>query len=330
MVVWSSLVNSRLVLVAVGAAVVAAVVGPVVLPYLFAKLKPKTFELVGEVSALYCYPIKSCGGITNNIAFCTKSGLRMSNAMDRYFLIIRENGDFITQRQVAKMAHVKTSIKNQELQLEAEGMPELRVALYPELDEHEIVPCRIWKNNVKAQYCGDEAADWLSMYLGEEGLRLVVYMPGVTLRQSSTTNALPSDLVAFPDESPYHLTTEESLADLNQRIENKSDGEITMENFRPNIVVKGTKKPWDEDRWTCLKIGKKLTMRVLAPCDRCVLTTVNPKKAERRPDEEPLKTLRKFRIDNNISKTAPLFGIFLAVDVENVIQVGDPVYAIRR
>ncbi|CAL1545456.1 unnamed protein product [Lymnaea stagnalis] len=325
MVVWSSLVSSRPVF----AAVVATAAAVVTVALIFYKKKPKIFELVGEVSALYCYPIKSCAGITNNIAFCTKLGIRMSNAMDRHFLIIRENGDFITQRQIAKMAHVKTSIKNQELQLEAEGMPELRVPLYPELDEHEIIPCRIWKNNVKAQVCGDDAAAWLSTYLGEEGLRLVVYMPGVTARQSPTTNALSSDQVAFPDESPYHLTTEESLADLNKRIEHKSDGDITIENFRPNIVVKGTKEPWDEDTWAELKIGKDVRLRVLEPCGRCTLTTVDPDKLEKRADGEPLKTLRSFRLFPEVNATAPLFAVYAGLDKGGRIKIGDPVYAVR-
>lgn len=52
--------------------------------------------------------------------------------------------------------------------------------------------------------------------------------------------------IAFPDKSPYHLATEESLADLNSRIETSPNGKITMNNFRPTIIIKGTKKPWDE------------------------------------------------------------------------------------
>lgn len=52
--------------------------------------------------------------------------------------------------------------------------------------------------------------------------------------------------MAFPDESPYHIATEESLDNLRSRIESSTDGQINMNNFRPNIVIQGTKGPWDE------------------------------------------------------------------------------------
>ncbi|XP_059162827.1 mitochondrial amidoxime reducing component 2-like [Physella acuta] len=324
MVQWSSFTNSRyLTLAATAVTAIAASV------YFTMKKKKKVYELVGEVSGLYCYPIKSCAGIKGDVAFCSSTGLVVSGVKDRHFLIVRPNGDFITQRQIAKMASIKTSVDGQDLILDADGMASLKVSLSPKLDESKIIHCRIWKSTLDAQDCGEEASSWISSVLGEEGLKLVVFIPGLSKRQSSTKNALAKDKVAFPDESPYHLATEESLADLNSRIEKSSSGEITVNNFRPNILIKGTKEAWDEDNWSYLKIGES-EMRVLAPCDRCILTTVDPNKNERREDGEPLKTLRSFRIFSEVSSTAPLFGIFAAVDMENSIKVGDPVYAVRN
>uniref|UniRef100_A0A0B6Z492 MOSC domain-containing protein n=1 Tax=Arion vulgaris TaxID=1028688 RepID=A0A0B6Z492_9EUPU len=324
MVEWSSLLVSKVTIsaVAITAAIVAAVV-------LLSKRKlQKKFELVGQVSALNCYPIKSCGGITNNVGFCTVSGIRMSNAIDRHFVIVRPNGDFVTQRQIPLLAGVKISTDSHDLVLNANDMPEIRVPLQPKLDRKKVVPCRVWKRQLEAQDCGQEVASWISEYVKED-LKLLVLVPGLELRQSPTTNAISKDQVAFPDESPYHLATEESLTDLQSRIAKSPDGLITMNNFRPNIVIKGTSKPWDEDTWLYLKIGKNLRMRVLAPCDRCLLTTVNPEKYARRGDDEPLKTLRGFRMFPELSKS-PMFGIFAGVDVENTVRVGDPVYALRK
>ncbi|CAG5124320.1 unnamed protein product [Candidula unifasciata] len=324
MAVWSSLLSSRVTLGAV--AVTAAVV--VTAAVFLSKRKPKKYELVGKVTALNCYPIKSCKGITNDVAFCTVSGMRMSNAMDRHFVIVRPNGDFVTQRQLPKMAGIETVCDGQDLVLRADGMPDIRVPLYPKLDRKKVVPCRVWKSQLEAQDCGDEVASWISEYLSED-LRLLVLVPGLEMRQSPTANAISTDKVAFPDESPYHIITEESLANLVSRIEPSPDGQITVKNFRPNIVIQGTKEPWDEDNWSHLRIGNNLKMRVLAPCDRCLLTTVNPSTRDRRSDEEPLKTLRTFRMFPEVSK-APLFGVFAGVDVESTIRIGDPVYAVRK
>uniref|UniRef100_A0A2C9KND0 MOSC domain-containing protein n=1 Tax=Biomphalaria glabrata TaxID=6526 RepID=A0A2C9KND0_BIOGL len=320
---WSGF--SKLCVIAALTTVAVTAVAVVVM----SKKKKKEYELVGHVSALYCYPVKSCSGITNKIAFCTYSGLRMSNVLDRHFLITRADGTFVTQRQVPKLAGVKTSIVGQELQLDYEGKEYIRTPLYPKISKDFIVPVRIWKHNVEAQFCGQDVSNWLSSAL-EEDLQLVVYVPGVTQRLSTTKNAIDKDKVSFPDESPYHIITEESLHDLNLRIPSSENGEITAQNFRPNIVIKGVKSAWDEDNWVSLKIGNKLEMRVLAPCDRCVMTTVDPEECKRRNDEEPLKTLRSFRLFPEVNKTAPLFGIFTGVSVENTIRVEDPVYALRK
>ncbi|CAG5124321.1 unnamed protein product [Candidula unifasciata] len=323
MAVWSGPLSSKVTLgtIAVAAAVVTAAV-------FLSKRKQKKYELVGKVSALNCYPVKSCGGITNDVAFCTVSGIQMLNVKDRQFVIVHPNGDFVTQRQLPKMAGIETVCDGQDLVLRADGMPDIRVPLYPKLDRRKVVLCRVWIFHLEAQDCGDEVASWISEYLSED-LRLLVLVPGLEMRQSPTANAISTDKVVFADQSPYHIITEESLANLVSRIEPSPEGQITMKNFRPNIVIQGIKEAWDEDNWSHLKIGNSLKMRVLAPCDRCAIPTVNLATLQRRSDEEPLRTLRIFRMFPEICQS-PLFGIFAGVDVESTVRVGDPVYAVRK
>ena len=43
--------------------------------------------------------------------------------------------------------------------------------------------------------------------------------------------------LSFPEIAPYALLSEESVADLNNRLENP----VSAKNFRPNIVIKGCK-----------------------------------------------------------------------------------------
>ena len=71
-------------------------------------------------------------------------------------------------------------------------------------------------------------------------------------------------------------------------------------------------------------------------CARCIFTTVDPNKGEKRTDGEPLKTLKEIRMssDPEVRKAhnAPYFGILLAVDHENngTINQGGQVYVINK
>lgn len=57
--------------------------------------------------------------------------------------------------------------------------------------------------------------------------------------------------------------TTESIADLQSKVSSK----IAAEDFRPNILVEGTKKPFDEDEWQYIKIGD-VVFRNIVPCLR--------------------------------------------------------------
>ncbi|KAH9504652.1 Mitochondrial amidoxime reducing component 2 [Bulinus truncatus] len=325
MVNWSSLSDHWLVVAGI-TATTAAVLTSALLLY---KGKKREFVYVGRVSGLHGYPIKSCKGIATDEAVCTSEGLQLSGVIDRHFLIIRSDGDFITQRQIIKMAGVKTSVENLELILEATDMPRIKISTNPELDEDKLVPCRIWDSQLQALDCGPEAGQWLSQYLKEDGLKLVCLVPGLELRAARCVKAEQKDKVAFPDRAPYLIATEESLQDLNARMGPSQDGPITMNNFRPTIIIKGCEKAWDEDNWTHLRIGQQVYLRILEPCGRCLLTTVDPEKMEKRLDGEPLKTLRGFRMFPEVHATAPLFGTYAALDASGPVQVGDPVYAVK-
>ncbi|GFO13324.1 mitochondrial amidoxime-reducing component 1-like [Plakobranchus ocellatus] len=257
------------------------------------KRQKTEYELVGEVTALHCYPVKSLTGISHNVGFCTFSGIRTMNAVDRQFVIVRHNGDFITQRQVPRMVAIKTKCEGDYLHFQADGMPDIKVPLNPKEDKAAIRSCRVWQDQTLAQDCGEEISQWLSEFLQETSLRLLVVTPVIKNRSCKVNSATGKDTLLFQDEGPYLLATEESLADLLEKIDSPAREEINMSNFRPNIVIRCSKGPWDEDNWSHILIGKNLKMRVLAPMGRCVLTTVNSKTLKRREDGEPLKTLRR-------------------------------------
>lgn len=87
--------------------------------------------------------------------------------------------------------------------------------------------------------------------------------------------------------SAVHIINENSVKDLNSRIETTNVG---IDNFRPNIVVNSDN--YAEETWDFIKIGEAI-FRQIKPCTRCILTTVNPENHIKDPQGEPLKTLRR-------------------------------------
>ena len=78
---------------------------------------------------------------------------------------------------------------------------------------------------------------------------------------------------AYADVTPYMLTTQPSMDDLNTRL--PTGMEIDHRSFRPNFVIEGLNlKAWQEDYWTeDLRIGE-VTFSYNKPCTRCIATKV--------------------------------------------------------
>ncbi|MCE6982444.1 MOSC domain-containing protein, partial [Pseudomonas frederiksbergensis] len=91
---------------------------------------------------------------------------------------------------------------------------------------------------------------------------------------------------------------------------------LEMLRFRPNLVVEGS-AAFAEDGWKRIRIGA-VEFRVLKPCERCIMTTIDPQTGERSPDREPLATLRTYRQKEG----DVLFGQNLVADGAGVLEVG--------
>merc|ERR1711972_318621 len=90
-------------------------------------------------------------------------------------------------------------------------------------------------------------------------------------------HARPEDQVAFPDLYPLLMTATESLQEVNRRV---SGPRVPMDRFRPNIVVSGAGKPFDEDRWAVVEVGddgRVLTLRCLENDPRCQVPSIDQK-----------------------------------------------------
>src|SRR5205814_4768793 len=133
---------------------------------------------------------------------------------DRRWMVVDANGDFLTQREHPKMATVWTDIDEDALSLSAPDMSTVDVPLDPR--PLAAMKVRVWKSVCDAIPVSPYADAWLSDYLGTS-VRLV-YMPETTRRLSNPEYGGEDKLVGFADGYAYLVTTEASLADLNDRL----------------------------------------------------------------------------------------------------------------
>ncbi len=260
------------------------------------------------VRALFVYPVKSCRGIALDRADVEKRGLRH----DRRWLIVDGEGTFVTQRTEPRLATIAVTLDEgrQSLVLTGPGTRALRLELAPR--EGPRVMVRVWRDEVEAIHGGEEAARWVSGFLGAPAS--LVFMPESTVRPVRPELARPGDRVSFADGFPVLVTTTDSLDDLNARLPEP----LPMNRFRPNIVVAGC-TPWEEDEWRRARIGP-VWVRLPKACDRCVVTTTDQLTAER--GVEPLRTMATFRrwTDGKV-----YFGVNGIPDGVGTILVGDRV-----
>ena len=233
-----------------------------------------------QISSLIYYPIKACRGFEVSASDVTRMGL----ARDRRMMVVTTVGDFLTQREHPRLALVKPTLEEDSVTLSAPGFDPLRVTLHT---SGAPVPVNIWNSkSVEAIDQGEEAAQWFSDWLGASA-RLVHIADGFIRRVNEKYAVHADDHTAFADGYPILLASEESLADLNSRLETP----LPMNRFRPNVVVRGC-DAFAEDTWSRIRVGG-VELAVVKPCARCVVTTIDKETLEKH--KEPLQTLNKYR-----------------------------------
>jgi len=258
-----------------------------------------------QLTALNIYPIKSAHGLALSESEVDGFGLRY----DRRWMVVDDSGQFLSQRSHACLALVVPSIRGDKLQVDAPGMRTLEVPLTP--SPAVATSVRVWDDVCSANWVGQHAADWFSDFL--ECPCSLVHMAEDGVRPADPAFAPPGSRVSFADGFPFLLISEESLADLNRRL----DEPLPMNRFRPNLVVAGG-GPYQEDHWTNFEIGG-IRLRVVKPCGRCVVTTTDQATGER--GKEPLRTLATYRKQDG----EVMFGQNVIHEGRGYFRVGDAV-----
>jgi len=260
-----------------------------------------------RVTGLFLYPVKSCRGFSVTTAELDDHGM----VGDRRFMIVSaDDGIFLTQRSHPRMALIETVLTKDSLVLSSLKHGSVTIPLNVSAGQRRVT---VWKSTVNADDCGEEAAEWLTDFLGLP-LRLV-RMGGTYQRPMLKAAAQAGDVVSFADSCPFLIISEASLADLNSRLAQP----LPMNRFRPNLVVNGC-DAFAEDAWLRLRIGN-VVFRTAGPCARCPITTTDQLTAVR--GKEPLKTLATYRRDP-ADPTDVNFGINLIHETKRgTLRVGD-------
>ncbi len=243
-----------------------------------------------RLSQIWIYPIKSLGGISVKAAVVEQRGLQY----DRRWMLVDDNGIFLTQRKFHEMALLQVEIMEGGLKVshKTKTIEPLFIPFHAKAYNH--LKVQVWDDECDAYTISDAINSWFSMVLNKS-CRLV-YMPDDSLRKVDKRYAKGDDINSFSDGYPILILGEAALDYLNQQLETA----LPINRFRPNLVFTGG-RPHEEDHWEEFQIGSAVFYGV-KPCARCIMTTINQESGE--SGQEPLKTLATYRkVDNKI-----LFG----------------------
>ena len=277
------------------------------------------FDTTSFITQLVVYPIKSCAGVQVTEALLLDTGLEF----DRAWMVVDAQGQFLTQRELPRMALVQPQLKHYEMVLRAPGM----LALHVKLDEVEApVQVRVWDDDVAAFDMGAIAAQWFTDFLGIP-CRLVRFDPDHKRLSSRKWTGDVDAPNQFSDGFPALVISEASLQHFNSKLTAAGHTAIAMARFRPNIVLgnaAGHKalSAHDEDRLEVLHIitaEGTSALKPVKPCPRCPIPNIDPVTASISPEVGDM--LQSYRQDARVNG-AITFGM-------NVVRLGSEDHLLR-
>ena len=276
-------------------------------------------DITARIERLFVYPIKSCAGVELGEAMLTETGLDL----DRAWMVVDEAGEFVTQRELPRMALIRPQLKLHEVVLRAPGM----LALHLQIDSvEEPAQVRIWDDMVSAYDMGPIAAQWFSDFLGRK-LRLVRFDPEHRRLSSLQWTGGAEAPNQFSDGFPLLVLSQASLDLLNEKLVARGHAAVGMERFRPNIVLSGL-QAHDEDRVSMFAISaaELVQLKPVKPCSRCPIPDIDPATAA--IDPAVSATLQGYRSNDRLNG-AVSFGMNLVIvhGIDQALKVGQAVTA---
>jgi len=267
------------------------------------------------IAALHVHPIKSCAGIAVPEALVIETGLEF----DRAWMVVDESGRFVSQRELPRMALIRPTLKTH-----GHGAARARHAgLHIALDTVELpVRVTVWNDEVAAYDMGDLAAQWFSDFLGRK-LRLARFDPEQKRLSNRRWTGPYAAENAFADGFPILVASSAGLAEFNRRMALAGHAAVTMERFRPNLVLDGLdahgEDPIDEIEFDA---GEgPVHIKLVKPCSRCTIPDVDPLTGE--TGHAVGDTLASYRADARLDG-ALTFGMnaIVLAGIDSALRVG--------
>ncbi|KAK5117043.1 hypothetical protein LTR62_006764 [Meristemomyces frigidus] len=302
-----------------------------------------------EVVSLRVYPIKSCRGFEVDHTRLRKSGL----TLDRNWMFVsKKDMNFMTIRTDSSMTLIDTTItegepegkegrREQFLGISISGTDKfIQIPAFPTPDwlkaNTTLTEVEIWEQKTDGYEYGPDINKIFCDFFNKD-VALVYKGP------STRPVAVNGSKELYGKETPHHfadvmslqIASEASIKDLNKKLKAKDpkSEELTIERFRPNIIVKGRDDhPWEEDTWKRIRLLTvipseealyKIDLDVVARCARCQVPNVNPETGKKH-DKEPWTELMRYRrVDKGgVAKYKPCFGMLCLPKNDGRIVVG--------
>ena len=323
-----------------------------------------------KVIGLNIFPIKSCHALQVDEVELDSHGV----VDDRRFMLVDGNNRFVSQRKFPKLATVTakfvTAATTDDRVLHVSAPRHARGDLrFEPVLSGDRVEAGVWEDRVMVVDQGEEPARWFSELIGHGGtfVRLVASAEreekAVVESESAesaknanpfhrTASNLPAPFsgrlnanLALTDAGPVSMVSEESLADVNERLQERQCNKVPLNRFRMNIEISGCSKPFEEDEWLIVQIGTtpflsytnaevrkdKFTPSKISSSisfQRCKMTGIDQETGEQ-DKLGPLEILRAYRAPRG--PTHAMFGqLMIPLHVGGKIHVGDPVTIIDR
>ncbi len=238
-------------------------------------------------------------------------------------MIVDTDDRFITQREEPRIATIAAEPSAAGLAISVPGEAPIQVA---KPDGSKRLSVQVWRSTVDVAIADQAVNDRLSRLL-QRAVKLV-FMGDEARRFANPDWAGHEAPVSFADGYPILLTSTASLAALNETIADEGGAPVSMDRFRPGIVVDNT-SAWNEDCWAAIQIGN-LVFDLVKPCTRCIVPTLDQRTGEARADNQPTRALTKIRRSADERVKGVLFGWNLVARTGGSIRVGDDVKVLER
>jgi molybdenum cofactor sulfurtransferase len=285
-----------------------------------------------SITNLIVYPIKSCQGFEVTQWPINARGL----LYDREFCVVNARNVALTQKAVPAMAKVAVSVDAHAHEMTCTAadpsQPPLVVALGSgsESDKNGNHSSVIHVCGVKARaslFQEPHIAEWFSRCIGQPCTLARIAHPSSSSFSSSSSSSggidgkkeaehVKNDLqIGFNNEGQYLLVSQTSVAHLaaqhnatqghspSRRSSSGGGKKITYKRFRPNIVVSGCVRAFEEDAWSGVACDA-VVWEVENKCTRCGIINVDPKTGKR--VGLPASSGKKEEMKNTTGK--PLFA----------------------